>query len=382
MANTLTGLLPTIYESLDVVSREMVGMIPAVNRDSEASRAAVGETISWPVTPGSTAGAITPANVPPQPGNRTIAPGSFTLNKFYGDSFFWTGEDVRGLQNGGKYERIMRDSFAQIFRSVTNALESDLCALVANASRAFGTANTAPFATAGNLSDIAAMRKILEDNGAPMSDLHMVLNSGSAANLRGIQNTLFKVNEAGTDAMLRSGDLGTLQGFKIHESAQIKKPAAGNAVMSTNASGYAIGATDITMTYTSGATDIGDIVTFAGDTNKYVVQNVLGGAGVLKIAAPGLRQAIPTSAQVMTTIAASALQPCFSRNAIVLSTRAPSLPDGGDLGVHEIVQDPFSGLAFDVAEYKQYFQTMYQVSLVWGAYMVKGEHAGILLGNQ
>lgn len=380
MANTLTGLLPIIYEALDVVSRELVGMIPAVNQDTDAKRAALGETVTWPVTPSSTAAAITPANVPPQASDRTIAAPSLTLSKMYGDKFYWTGEDWKGIVNNGKQERIMRDSFMQIFRSVGNAVEADLCALYAKASRAYGTANTAPFATAGNLSDVAAMRKILEDNGAPLNDLHMILNTTSAAQLRGVQNVLFKVNEAGTDAMLRNGALGSLQGFLIGESAQIKKPAVGNFVGSTNTTGYAIGSTAITMTYTSGATVAGDVVTFAGDTNKYIVQNALGSAGVLNIAAPGLMQALPASAQAMTTIAQSAQQLCFGRNAIVLATRAPAMPDGGDMGIHEIVQDPFTGIAFDVAYYPQFFQGMYQVSLVWGAAMVKPEHCAILIG--
>ena len=49
--NTITALLPDIYESLDVVSREISGMIPAVTLAASASRATLNQNIVVDVEP-------------------------------------------------------------------------------------------------------------------------------------------------------------------------------------------------------------------------------------------------------------------------------------------------------------------------------------------
>src|SRR5689334_21059553 len=64
-ANTLTGLIPTMYNALDIVSREMVGYIPAVTLDAQMARAAVNQTVTSPVAPASSATDITPGVTPP-----------------------------------------------------------------------------------------------------------------------------------------------------------------------------------------------------------------------------------------------------------------------------------------------------------------------------
>jgi hypothetical protein len=46
-------------------------------------------------------------------------------------------------------------------------------------------------------------------------------------NLRGKQSVLFKVNEAGTDALLREGVIGRLEGFDVHNSNSVSQVTKG-----------------------------------------------------------------------------------------------------------------------------------------------------------
>lgn len=384
MANTLTAVLPIIYEAMDVVSRELIGFIPAVTRNSSAERAGVGQTITYPVVPAAALEDITPGQLPAASGSQTIGSGTMTISRSKAYPILWNGEEQRSLSNGDtpQLRNIMRDQFTQAMRTLCNAVETDLGALYKEASRAVGTAGTAPFGTAGDLSDSAAVLRALDENGAPRADRHLVLGTAGMASLRGKQNVLFKVNEAGTDALLRQGTIGMLQGLMLHDSAQVVSHVKGTgASYTTDTAGYAVGATSITLITGTGTVLAGDVVTFAGDTNKYVVTTGVAAPGTIVIAKPGLKVAIAASATALTVGANYAANLAFSRNAIHLVTRAPAMPMGGDKADDVMeVTDPVSGLAFQVALYREYRQIKYEVGLSWGYEMVKAEHAVALLG--
>src|SRR6266550_549533 len=129
MANTLTGLIPTMYNALDKVAREMVGYIPAVSADMQFTRAAVGQTVISHVAPAASTTDITPGVTPPADGSQTIGNTSMTISKAKRSPVLWNGEEVLGLDNNGaSYNKILADQFAQSMRAIVNLVEADLAA--------------------------------------------------------------------------------------------------------------------------------------------------------------------------------------------------------------------------------------------------------------
>ena len=386
MANTLTSLIPDVYAALDVVSRELTGFIPAVARDSGADRVALNQTLRSPATAANTAGGdITPAMALPSAADQTVGNKSLTITKSRFFPFSWSGEEMYGVSQGPGVLTIKQDQIAQAIRAAVNEIEIDIGVAAKNgASRFFGaTAGTAPLFT-----DWAQAKKILDDNGAPVSDRHSVINTTAGVALRSTSN-LYKVNEGGDSSLLRQGVLGNLFNFDIRESAGVQTTTAGAMASATSTSAaFTVGQTVIPLaTAGTGVVSAGDIITFANDTNKYVVASVsFAGANPasgdsITLNAPGLRLAQTAATRAITVLATSARNIAFSRNAIVLATRLPNLPPEGDMAIdREIVTDPRTGLSFEIAAYPGFRMITYHVSVCWGVTVFKPEHVAGIVG--
>jgi hypothetical protein len=377
-ANTLTRMIPDLYESLDIISRELVGFIPAVTLDASMARGAVNQEVVIPITPTSSSSDVTPGVTAPNTGDQNLGNTTFKITKAKAVPFRWNGEEQRGVNTGAGYRKIRNDQMLQAMRTLVNEIEVDVGNEARLGSRAFGTSGTTPFAT--NLSDLNNSLKIMQDNGAPLSDMQMVINTTAGLSLRNLQQ-LQKVNESGDQGLLRQGILGQLSNFNIRESAGVATVTKGTGAgyLVNNVAGYAIGATSIALDTGTGTVLAGDYVTFAGDTNKYLVATALTG-GVVVLAAPGLRQTLADNV-AMTVGNNFTANPFFDRSAIVLATRVPARPEEGDMADDvTIITDPRSGLSFEVAIYKQYRQVYYEIAAAWGQKNIKPAHSGVLLG--
>jgi len=385
MANVLTDLAADIYKAADIVGRELVGVIPSMTINAGTERAAFGDTVRSAFTRAATVNdAYTPSMTIPQGDDQTVDNKTTTIDKVANVKIPYTGEDILHLNNGVGYETVYGDQIAQAMRGITNTIESYAALTISQgASRAIGTAGTTPFAS--DFDAIAELRQVLVDNGMPLDGQATVaMNTNAGTKLRNLAQ-LQKVNEAGGEELLRRGELLNLQGLMLKESNGIASHVKGTATGVTVNGALAIGATAIVFNgATAGATGIkaGDVVTFAGDAdNKYVVETGISAAsGTFTIQAPGLRAAIADDAAV--TIGANYTGNfAFHRAASELVVRPPAQPQGGDAAVDRMtVQDPFSGLVYEIAVYKGYGKAMFDITTFYAAKVWKPQFVATLLG--
>jgi len=380
MANNLTKLMPIIFDALDVVSREMIGTIPAAYRSAKADNVSIGQLVTVPVAKPRGTQAIAPGSPPSGSGNDFDNVQVKIEKMKTADPIVWNGDEESS--QGDMLGSEKRDQIAQAMRALANEIESDLAleGVIAGigAGNVYGSVGVTPFN--GTIADMAQVRMFMNKMGTPASERQFVANSVAAASLLSLAN-LTHVDKAGGDAELRQGFLRPLLGFNVWESGGLNPIEAGDA------SGYlvngaaAIGAKEISIDTGSGVFKTGNLITFAGDTTKYaVVEDVPSGGTVLKIAG-GLKKAVADN--VAITLNATTYLPsiAFHRNALLLVCRPPKLPAGGDnaIDVKDVV-DPVSGLAFQAALYGDYMQNRLEIRSAWGWRAISPRHILTLLG--
>ncbi len=367
MANTLTALAPTLFSAAKEVAAEPFGVVGAINASFDDKGVAKGDTVQVPTAPTRSASDFTPAATASAGTDATATTTGVVITKSRKVDWNITGEQLRSLQNGGTDQDWAKQLVMQGMRTLRNEAEID-------AAVAVGTAGTTPFAS--DLSALTNARKILQDNGAPLADLQFVGDTSAGLNLRNL-GIIQQAYQAGSDAERRSGALLRQFGFQMNESAGIATHTKGTGTgYLVNSAALAIGSTTIPLDTGTGTVLAGDVVTFAGDTNKYVVVTALSGGNIV-IGAPGLRTAVADNS-AMTVGNNYAANLAFERSAVVGTMRPPIIPANPTISQMPISDN--MGMTYLMLEIAQYGMISWELHLAWGFKSVNGEFSSIVLG--
>lgn len=376
MANIFTPLTPTLFQAAQDVASESFGVISAINANFDDKGVAVGDLVKIPVAPTATATDFTPGAAAAIGDDKTATTVDVAITASKKVSWNMTGEQVRSLENGGNDSEWVRQLVAQGMRTLRNGAEqAAVTAIKIGASRAVGTAGTNPFAT--DINAIVDIRKVLQDNGAPLADLQLCIDStaGAAARKLGIIQQAY---QAGSDAERRSGDLMRQFGFAIRESAGIVQHVKGTGAGYVTSGSTAVGVRDVALVTGTGTVLSGDVVTFAADAaNKYVVGTGVAAPGTITLGRPGARAVIAT-ANALTVGNSYTPNLAFERNAVVGIMRPPIFPENAT--IQKTLISDAQGMTYLLLQIQQYGMTTWELHIAYGFKVVQGEQVAILLG--
>lgn len=377
MPNTLTALQPILFSAAQEVSAEPFGVVSAINANFDDRGVAKGDQVKVPVAPTRAPVDFEPGNVAGTGADATAEDVAVEITASKKVSWHLTGEQQRSLDNGATSSEWIRQLVAQGMRSLRNAAEVDCAAAIkVGASRAVGTPGAAPFASSINA--MADLRKVLADNGAPLSDMQLCMDTTSGTALRKL-GIIQQADQAGTAEERRSGTLLRQFGFEIRESAGIALHTKGtaNAAYDTNLGATLDpGARDIAVDTGAGTIVPGDVITFAGDANQYVVHTGIAAAGTLRIGRPGLRRTLADGVD-LTLLANYTPILGFERSAVVGVMRPPIMP--ANPTITQMLVSDGRGMTYLMLDISQYGQRTWELHLAWGFKVVQGEHVALLL---
>lgn len=374
MANTLTAVEPTLYSAAKEVANEPFGLIDAINSNFDDKGVAKGDTVDVPIAPTRSASDFTPAATTASGSDATATTVSVSITKSRKVSWHLTGEQIRSLENGSINQEWVKQLVQQGMRTLRNEAEDDAwAAAYVGASRATGSAGTTPFAS--TLGDLTAARKILKDNGAPMSDLQCVMDTNAELNLLNL-GVVQNAYQAGTAEQMRSGNLARHFGFQLRTSQAISTHTKGTGTSYQLSAAGSVGDTTISVDTGSGTLLAGDIVTVAGTSHKYVANTALSG-GSFTIGSPGLKAAEADN-DAITIGNDYTGNLAFERSAIVGIMRPPLIPSNATIRQMP-VSDQF-GMTYLMLEIDQYGQRTWELHLAWGFKVVNGEFIATILG--
>lgn len=372
MSNSLTNIVPQMLVRGLSVLRESVQMPFLVNRAYESEAAQRGDTVTIPVPSAMIAKDVQPGLTPTVAQDVTPSLVTIPLDKWRYADFTMTDKDLVEIQEG--YLPLQAESAV---KALANKIDKDLIGL---GSQFYGAAGDVA-QDVDAVKDIVECRKVLNEQLAPVDNRNIVISPAREAEMLSIPAFHDASFGVGGEAILE-GRITRRLGFGIAMDQNVMDFEAGTATGATVNTGGSEG--DATVAVTGGTGDfvVGDLISFAGHDQTYVVTAGGAASGSTLSIAPSLQVDVAGAAAITAT-PDHELNLAFHRDAIAFVTRPlASDPDANSLGsIVRSISDPESRLTLRLEITRQNKQTNWSWDILYGYAVIRRELGARFLGG-
>lgn len=404
-ANSLSNIMPKILARGLMSLRTRCVMPRLVNSDYGVEAAKKGTTIDVPVPVAVSTSGVSPSNVLIAPTGLTPAYVQITMDQ-------WQQNDPIGLTDKDLVEIDAKEHFlpmqlGEAIKALASDVNQEIIDNYRNANRGvYGIAGTlsdgfgqTPFdATNQGVSGATLARKVLNIQLCPKTDRRGVVDYACEANM--LELSQFSDAEKIMSAVVRmEGEIGRKYGIDWVADDDVPTHTPGTledagTCLATGTAGQAY----VSLTNTSGSGEtvlLGDILTFAGDSQTY---NVIArsasaeyGSGIYTFAGTpdtvivGINPVLQTSPSgaAVTPYAEHVVNMAFHRDAFAFATR-PLLDVTQEYGLGSrllSMQDPVTGLILRLEVSRQHKQTVWEFDILWGSELIRPDLATRIVGK-
>lgn len=385
MSNNLAVLIPKILTRGLMALRGATVMPALVNRDYGTEAAMRGSVITIPISSAVVTRDVAPGPIPIQAPDQVPTQALVPLDQWKEAPFYLTDKDMLEVAASDSFIPLETSEAVKSLAEVVNAF---ILAKYKGIYGYTGTAATTPFGTANDVSDATNVRKVLNNQRAPMNPRFFVLDPDSEAKALN-QQAFLNYQWGQTLDLIRDGQFKDQRlGFGWFMDQQVPTHTAGTSTGTvTVQANTAIGASTVPV-LTAASTGAlswveGDIIVFSNHTQTYVVTAAATGGAAATVAisiAPVLQVAVTTATTVAAPKATHVVNMGFHRDAFAFASR-PLIDAAQGLGnLLMSATDPVTGMSLRLEVSRQHKQTAWSFDILYGAALVRRELAARLAG--
>ncbi len=376
MANTLTSIIDKILARGLSTLREQAVMPRLVNVDFNNEASQKGTTVDVPLPKSQTVADVSPSNTPIAAASKTPGLVQIAMSNWKQTDFHLTDKEMVEVDRNRHFLPMQSgEAVKALANNIDIAIHTEL------GNRVYGFIGVAASTAFDSVVTATDARKTLNNQLAPMGERSVVLDPDAEAKALAL-SAFSDLEKTGDRKVKIDGELGRKLGLDFFMSQNVQTHTSGSATAGDGlqvATEAAVGVSTLLVKTSAGTAifNLGDIFTFAGDTQTYVITTkVTATTASTSIAFDPALTTIASAGTILTVKATHVMNLAFNRNAAAYVTRPLQAAVGGDVLGGSIVRslsDNMTGLVLRLEVSRQHKRTAWEFDVLYGTKTLRPE---------